>query len=78
MKSIDRTKEAMKALARIEARVVAMSDDELDYVEDRGVDVFFRTYVRILVCDEKIRRAALTSHQRIGEFRKRNRNQSGG
>ena len=53
MKSIERTKEAMKALARIEARVLDMSDEELEIVERRGVDVFLRTYLRILVSDRR-------------------------
>lgn len=71
MKKLNRTKEAMKALSRIETRVKAMSDDELDIVEERGVDVFFRTYVNILVADEKERRATLTAHERVVEFRRR-------
>ena len=42
------------------------------------MDVFFRTYVKILVADEKERRSRLTAHQKIVEFRKRNGNRPRG
>ena len=63
--------EAREALDRIETRIRQMTDPELDALAEKRVGVFFQTYLKILVADERRRRAGLTAHQRIDELRAR-------